>query len=630
MRDEIIQDSSLSSLRKGIATDGKIRSALLLGKNRENLEKVLAELNQSTFRSDASAFWVSLDSQKIKNPYEWCSQFARNLRTLEGVKLADLANFALNTGKSLSPFKQPHDGKESGEIDSGPQIAKELVKHFEELVKSSSVPSPHIVILINGLAGFSNELLSWMVGEFNSTIRKSDAFKKVRFLFATDSLSERVKIFFDQFGFEKVHLVELEPKPESQNKSEFKTTSMGSERDFISDSLKNEDTSTTEMPKKNPLPFGDISAKNKLGSMVIDDAKNLLSSFNEGELEHLFLASYPTRISKYTLEHFGSPRDAALSYNWLKRQQSLYSKHGSDDLILNEDIRNAARTLHASTSPDVSEKWSTLGSVLDAFMTSFPNDSSHWIPLNLQLLESFNKKMIRALFSGDRLEALLDYINFKDNQLVEKNSRLSLSEDAKLVTRRYMELTEKKPIPGLEDEIRKLWLHDQDTFTKRKADISGEKEEITSEIEKTLNQVSQIKETRDSLLDNFRNPKKNKAEKVYSFTTSRLLVVIGFATIGASLLSESIGSYHAACGLALTIVGFFWPNVDIKRPAFASGGPQSNLAIETQQRSLNHRMSSLSNRIQVMKTNLNSVEKQLLELGDSPPLPYLDSEQSEG
>jgi len=214
--------------------------------------------------------------------------------------------------------------------------------------------------------------------------------------------------------------------------------------------------------------------------------------------------------------------------------------------------------------------------------------------------------------------------------LVEKNSRLSLSEDAKLVTRRYMELSEKKSIPGLEDEIRKLWLHDHDTFTKRKADISGEKEEITSEIEKTLNQVSQIKETRDSLLDNFRNPKKNKAEKVYSFTTSRLLVVIGFATIGASLLSESIGSYHAACGLALTIVGFFWPNVDIKRPAFASGGPQSNLAIETQQRSLNHRMSSLSNRIQVMKTNLNSVEKQLLELGDSPPLPYLDSEQSEG
>jgi hypothetical protein len=31
-----------------------------------------------------------------------------------------------------------------------------------------------------------------------------------------------------------------------------------------------------------------------------------------------------------------------------------------------------------------------------------------------------------------------------------------------------------------------------------------------------------------------------------------------------------------------------------------------------------------------MKGNLDAVEKQLAKLGDAPPPPYLDSEQSEG
>ena len=125
---------------------------------------------------------------------------------------------------------------------------------------------------------------------------------------------------------------------------------------------------------------------------------------------------------------------------------------------------------------------------------------------------------------------------------------------------------------------------------------------------------------------NSRNPNRNKPERIYTFSTSRALIVVGLGTVGASLLSEGVGSYHAACGLALTLFGFFWPNVEVKRPALATVGTGTNLAIETQQRSLNHRVGSLSNRIGVMKGNLDAVELQLSKLGDSPPLPYLDSD----
>ena len=89
------------------------------------------------------------------------------------------------------------------------------------------------------------------------------------------------------------------------------------------------------------------------------------------------------------------------------------------------------------------------------------------------------------------------------------------------------------------------------------------------------------------------------------------------------MLTDGIGAYHAACGIALTVFGFFWPNVEIKR-ALAGNAGNSNLAIETQQRSLSHRASSLANRVQLMKGNLDALESNLSKLGDSPPFPILN------
>ena len=87
---------------------------------------------------------------------------------------------------------------------------------------------------------------------------------------------------------------------------------------------------------------------------------------------------------------------------------------------------------------------------------------------------------------------------------------------------------------------------------------------------------------------------------------------------------ETLGTYHAACGLAVTLFGFFWPNVEVKRVTAGGEGPQSNLAIETQQRSLKHRIAGLGNRTGVMKLNLDDLDKQIANLGDSPPPSYLE------
>ena len=213
---------------------------------------------------------------------------------------------------------------------------------------------------------------------------------------------------------------------------------------------------------------------------------------------------------------------------------------------------------------------------------------------------------------------------------MQKEEYLSLSDEVKLVVRRYLELTGRSCIANMEDRIRELWLKDQEHYKRQKAKMLEEKTNLYSDIEGTLNQVATLKEMMDNLTDKSGKPSRNKPERIYSFSTSRALLVIGILTIGVSLLSESVGFYYAATGLALTMLGFFWPNVEVKGAALAGGGaPGSSLAIETQHRSLNYRVGSLSNRVHVMKSNLDAVEKKLSQLGENPPVPYLDSESTD-
>ncbi|MDA1078949.1 MAG: hypothetical protein O2908_07845 [Verrucomicrobia bacterium] len=634
MKDEDIKKSEFQDIAKGLAHSGKVRSAVFLGHKNGNLEGKISDLCNRILQGNPKSFWVAIDSQKVETPYDWCSQFARNLRTTSGVKLADLAKFALNTGKSLSPFKQPSEDSNPSSQSSNHKIAEQLVVHFEELLQSSdqTLNPPHLVIAVKELSGFSDEMLKWMGEALNNAFRKSKAFKGVRFLFSCESISDRENSFFDQFGFEKIHLVEIDPptkKAASKNITEPTPAPIQSSTPKPEVNVTAESVSPKAL-KKNTLPSKIKYDNPYSGKMDLDSAKEHLSSFSEEEKKYLFLVSYPYRISRYTLEHFTNSREAALAFNWLSRQKSLYHKHPSGDLILLEDLRIASRTFHANANSEVAENWGSLSTVLDSFHEKFPIDSLHWIPINLQLLESFTKRILRNLFTEDQLVDLSQFIEQYEAELENNGGKLSIPFETKQLIRRFLELTGRPTINGLEERIKDLWLKDQAHYNSQKEMMVKEKADVTTEIESTLGQVAQLKELRDTLVEDFRNPKRNKAERVYSFTTSRLLLVIGLATVGASLLSESIGSYHAACGLALTLFGFFWPNVETKRPAFATEGPRSNLAIETQQRSLNHRVGSLSNRIQVMKGNLDAVEKQLAKLGDAPPPPYLDSEQSEG
>ena len=160
--------------------------------------------------------------------------------------------------------------------------------------------------------------------------------------FYIEQISDRINTFFDSFGFEKIHMVEVESAEEKKRIDiDNPSSSLASKQVATRPSTQGETLKESQKSlKKSALP-NMLKGLKDIELMDIQDAQKALSSFNDVEKEYLFLASYPARVSKYSLEHFESARNAALSYNWLKRNKPLCSLHESGDLLLNEDLRIA-------------------------------------------------------------------------------------------------------------------------------------------------------------------------------------------------------------------------------------------------------------------------------------------------
>ena len=76
------------------------------------------------------------------------------------------------------------------------------------------------------------------------------------------------------------------------------------------------------------------------------------------------------------------------------------------------------------------------------------------------------------------------------------------------------------------------------------------------------------------------------------------------------------------------MLGFFWPNVEVKKPARGKGASGPNLAIETQQRSLEHRIVGLKNRVSSMTGSIQRISSELDEVNSGISEPYVMDEQT--
>ena len=609
------RNKELSFLRNVLIDGGSLRCALINGDEGMGKTTLLENLCHDLI-AEGSHLIISANGQECTSVEELMTHFIRNLLSSEKLQLGDSLNrFARNiTGKLKSSIDSEDNENSSPSFRFINEIAAILAD--PNLSKLRATP----VLIIEDLESLHQEQLEWLSGEFNHALRGSPPFKNCRFLFSSTKPPSHFNNFWSNFGFENP----LDLKLKALSVSEIKDLIEFHEHEGICA----EDL--TQISKGNPaqalkyLQNGFTMNNNKQDMEVtIEDTEFDLSKLPEKELEFLLYASYPAKINRHNLEHFCSPKLAAFTYNWLKRTPSVCRQLPSGDLELNQSIKQQMRAFHLEQEPNTAEEMTTLASVLDAFYEVFPDTENHWVPINLLAFNSFSKSLCKKVFDEFEYEQISLFLS-KHEQVFEKKGKIySFNPNTKQLISRYMQLSSTEFKEGLSESIQTAWENDQVAFEQRKTKIESEKSVLNNEISEIQSQISHFQGLKKNIEDGVKDPNQNKPRRVVTFNMSFALVVFGLIIVGASLFSDMLGVYHAACGLAVTIFGFFWPNVEIRKinPDGAVSAP--NLAIETQQRSLEHRINGLLSRANSIALSLENLGKEEAELDQGTAEPYL-------
>ena len=620
------RETELNSLSQGISTGGTMRSAFISGEVGIGKSALVRELGKKFLSQDSSILWLCPRTPENLSPAGWASQLARDLQAGSALSQDPMNAFAQVIGRELAVLPHTMDSAlaiASGELFS--KVADTLIKALEKLMESSDASTFTPIFVFEDVDGYNPRLLTWIETDLNVALRESKHFKKARFLFTGQKARTELEPFFQKFGIEQIHDFFLSGLSSNQSLELFKGHS-------------SEKVSADEVYKKTG---GNPSKVLKLASqrIILDKTKaskmsenstsmiKALKNLTEQDWSYLFRASYPDRVNRYALEFFCPPREAAYCFNWIKRNPKLADIAPDGDVILKDEVREEVKKIHAEKNPTEAEQWEILSCVLNAFMGIFPNPNEHWIPVNLQLFNCFNRKLCKGIFDEASFEEIDAFLHEYQDFFAIDDKQYKMLDDVKLITSRFVEIGGVQPKEGLVDEIRLRWEEDQRVAEEQRVAMEQERNNLVTEGEQAKKQIESLGALKDKLLDDFRKPKNFKSKKIYTVSTSPILIVLGIITVGASLYADSIGSYYAAAGLLLTMLGFFWPNVEVKKPAMGRGASGPNLAIETQQRSLEHRIVGLKNRVSSMTGSIQRISSELDEVNSGISEPYVMDEQ---
>ena len=65
------------------------------------------------------------------------------------------------------------------------------------------------------------------------------------------------------------------------------------------------------------------------------------------------------------------------------------------------------RAFHLEQEPQEAEQMATLASVLDAFCEEFPDTEKHWIPINLQIFNTFTNHCLKKFLMSMKMKNYL-------------------------------------------------------------------------------------------------------------------------------------------------------------------------------------------------------------------------------
>jgi hypothetical protein len=626
MKKQLIgRDKEISFLTTGFSQAGNLRTALVTGARGMGKSSLLQKIEQNLTSRERAHICFSPQAEDLSSPLDFCASLTRNVRSSSESMGNALHDFGRAWGRKAVSFDREVAQLDGNEEEWVVKLFKSWVQTLESTLKEHAISKDGIttVLIVDNLGKYSDASLGWLTTPFNEAIRASTLFKRTRFLFSSTNDGTREENFFDKFGFERVQRFPLSFLSPAQCE---KLSSLHGFQGMAGSELR-------EITDGNPLKLLNIfnkptSLQTTKGPMMTDKKKKALphfSDFSEEEFNHLLFASYFQRVNRYNLEFLCSPRDAAFSYNWLKRQKEIAQQQPDGDLVLRQEIRDQIQEFHRQDKPEEAERINVIATVVDTFTAAFPNPEHHWIPVNLQALDSFTKDLCRNLFSESELPEVLAFLENHGEQFNSSGKHFSLTSDNKILTQRFIEVGGKGYRDDFVQRALSQWELDSKAAEERHRQAEQEQLNLSEEAADIEKQVEGLILFKEKIMDDFNNPDKSplKARRVYSFSSNKFFVFLGIGTIAISLFSDSFGSIYAACGLLLALLGFFWPNMDIRKPMSADGGPGPNLAIETQQRSLDHRIKGLISRASSIKENLRNMSQELENLGEGLEAPYV-------
>ncbi len=615
----------LSFLGNGLSSQGTLRVAFLSGIQGIGKSCLIEDLAMRLVNRNSHHLLVLVNGGEIKDFHSLLSALARNLIPGGEISPKELHDCGHKLGSAIVDIEnQLRVGLEPK------QFRKKLATTYVDLIEnalssSNAVPIAFTPIFIfEDLELIPEPLKDWLANDFNQALRKSKFFQNTRFLLSSEKSMVHFKAFFASFGFSNPQEISLSPLSENE------CIKLAQSKGITNIEGKFLKKQSGGIPSKILKILNNSSNIKNKGNLKMSESKKKNTThpdaFSEKELSHLLFASYPTRINRYNLEFFCSPKEAAFSFNWLKRKPDIARNAGDGDLFLDKDLRLQMREFHRQEEPEEADRMDVLASVLDAFIELFPDPNSHWIPMSLQMFNSFNKELCGKIFSEVENEEILAFLETHSEQFERSGKFYRMNEDSKLITKRFIEVSEAQIDDELPEKIQRQWDLDQERASEKKSKMELEQQNFQVEIGDIESQINSLASVKENLMQDFKNPALKKPKKIYSFSSSFLLIVLGLGTIGASLFSDLIGSYHAACGIALSLFGFFWPKVEVKRPKFESVGTGPKLAIETQHRSMDHRIKGLANRANFINSSLEQLSKDIERVNEGMNEPYLLSE----
>ena len=300
------REAEVHSLRKGLSSNGTMRSAIIIGEKGMGKTALLEAVGDQLLQEENFLLWLAPSSKQNLTPAGWVSQIARNMRVSKSVPRDAINQFAQDMGgklavlphwvESTSSLTQKNIFKEVGEI---------FVKGLESIFVSCQPNQCEPLFALDDLDSYCPALLEWLTTDLNKALRASKYFKKARFLFGASVLNIELIEFIEGFGIEKIHDFKLSPLSASQSSQLFKELSKDKlPMDEIFKRTNGNPAKILNLASKRITV--DKNKKSKMNDRT-DSTASIFHSLEDEQKLHLIRSAYPNRVNRYSLEFFCPP-----------------------------------------------------------------------------------------------------------------------------------------------------------------------------------------------------------------------------------------------------------------------------------------------------------------------------------